>query len=290
MAQIRTLKDNDKNIVYPQSVTQAIVDANGDSLDAILHNVVMTASEEDVADVIVGYEDINNKVIEITEESTDVQYPSAKAVINYTADNYYNKIETDEKYAKKSIYNDTIISTGRKSGTAIGSYSTALGYNTTASGAFGSYAEGASTTASGNQSHAEGLWTEATAMSSHAEGRYTIASGSGSHTEGFFTIAASDNQHAQGEYNIEDTTNTYAHIVGNGNSDARSNAHTLDWNGNAWFSGDIYVGSNSGTNKDEGSKRLARVDEIPTITAQTTDLEAGVTPLATGNIVFVYEE
>lgn len=50
----------------------------------------------------------------------------------------------------------------------------------------------------------------------------------------------------------------YAHIVGNGTSDtARSNAHTLDWDGNAWYSGDVYVGSASGKNKDEGSKKLA---------------------------------
>ena len=51
---------------------------------------------------------------------------------------------------------------------------------------------------------------------------------------------------------------TYAHIAGNGTShSARSNAHTLDWEGNAWYQGDVYVGSTSGTNKDEGSKKLA---------------------------------
>ena len=50
----------------------------------------------------------------------------------------------------------------------------------------------------------------------------------------------------------------YVHIVGNGVSEnTRSNAHTLDWSGNAWYSGDVYVGSTSGTNKDEGSKKLA---------------------------------
>ena len=32
----------------------------------------------------------------------------------------------------------------------------------------------------------------------------------------------------------------YAHIVGNGiNADYRSNAHTLDWDGNAWFAGNV---------------------------------------------------
>ena len=38
-------------------------------------------------------------------------------------------------------------------------------------------------------------------------------------------------------------TSVYAHIVGNGTSDtARSNAHTLDWNGVGWFQGGLQVG------------------------------------------------
>ena len=37
-----------------------------------------------------------------------------------------------------------------------------------------------------------------------------------------------------------DTENKYAHIVGNGeNETKRSNAHTLDWDGNAWFAGSV---------------------------------------------------
>ena len=37
---------------------------------------------------------------------------------------------------------------------------------------------------------------------------------------------------------------TYAHIVGNGTAeDARSNAHTLDWSGNAWFAGKVSAGT-----------------------------------------------
>jgi hypothetical protein len=57
-------------------------------------------------------------------------------------------------------------------------------------------------------------------------------------------------QHVQGEYNIKDSSiflsgihagrSKYAHIVGNGTSDsARSNAHTLDWDGNAWYAGTV---------------------------------------------------
>ena len=50
----------------------------------------------------------------------------------------------------------------------------------------------------------------------------------------------------------------YVEIIGNGLGDNHpSNARTLDWSGNAWFAGDVYVGSTSGTNKDDGSKKLA---------------------------------
>lgn len=108
-----------------------------------------------------------------------------------------------------------------------------------------------------NGSHAEGYWTTASGSCSHAEGSDTVASGSHAHAEGKSTTASGANSHVQGKYNIEDTTNTYAHIVGNGSVTARSNAHTLDWEGNAWYSGDVYVGSTSGTDKDEGSKKLA---------------------------------
>jgi len=55
-------------------------------------------------------------------------------------------------------------------------------------------------------------------------------------------------------YNIADENDNFIHIAGNGISDSeRSNAYTLDVNGNAWFAGDVYVGSTSGKNKDGGS-------------------------------------
>ena len=152
-------------------------------------------------------------------------------------------------------------SLNRKEGTEIGYKSFAEGHNTTAS-AQAAHAECSDTTASGNYSHAEGCVTTASGAGSHAEGGNTTASGDYSHAEGHGTIASGENSHVQGKYNIEDTGNKHAHIVGNGSTVARSNAHTLDWDGNAWFSGDVYVGSNSGVNKDEGSKKLATEDKV----------------------------
>ena len=93
--------------------------------------------------------------------------------------------------------------------------------------------------------------TEASGYMSHAEGNLSIASGDMSHAEGYGTIAKSNFQHVEGQYNIEDSTNKYAHIVGNGSGNARSNAHTVDWDGNAWYQGNVYVG---GTSQDDASQ------------------------------------
>ena len=109
---------------------------------------------------------------------------------------------------------------------ATGSYSVALGLGTVASNTV---------------SCAVNYRTQATGIYSFSEGRDSVASGSVSHAEGRGTVAKGENQHVQGRYNKEDAENKYAHIVGNGNTatGARSNAHTLDWSGNAWFAGDI---------------------------------------------------
>ena len=142
--------------------------------------------------------------------------------------------------------------------TASGDSSHAEGYNSKASNA-SSHAEGQGSEASGVCSHAEGMYTRAKGAYSHAEGHSTNADGVNSHAEGYWVYASSNYQHAQGKFNIKDTSGTYAHIVGNGESNsALSNAHTLDWEGNAWFQGDVYVGSTSGTNKDAGSVKLVK--------------------------------
>lgn len=79
----------------------------------------------------------------------------------------------------------------------------------------------------------------------------TFIFGQGAHAEGYYTNATSNYSHVQGQYNLNDLECKYAHIVGNGTGiSARSNAHTLDWQGNAWFAGDIKVG---GTGYDDAN-------------------------------------
>ena len=157
---------------------------------------------------------------------------------------------------------------------ASGQASHAEGFQTCAQG-FGSHAEGSNTYAEGSYSHAEGVDTYAQGSYSHAEGDSTHAEGDSSHAEGDNTHAEAFCQHVQGTYNLPDTTS--AHIVGNGDDYHRSNAHTLDWDGNAWYAGDVYVGSTSGTNMDGGSVRLAKTTELPTKTSQLTNDSGFVT-------------
>lgn len=136
----------------------------------------------------------------------------------------------------------------------------AEGNQTTAS-SYTSHAEGNQTTASGAHAHAEGYTTTASGPSSHTEGQGTTASSICAHAEGVYTKASSSYQHAQGKYNVEDDQNIYAHIVGNGTSnDARSNAHTLDWSGNAWYAGDVKVGGAS--YDDPNAKHLATQEYV----------------------------
>ena len=114
---------------------------------------------------------------------------------------------------------------------------------------YASHAEGSYTTmpdgttrygtAAGYASHTEGGGCHTTGVASHAEGIGTTANGRCAHVEGTYTIASGKAQHVEGIANIEDTEDKYVHIVGNGDWDARSNAHTLDWDGNAEFMGDV---------------------------------------------------
>ena len=181
-----------------------------------------------------------------------------------------NKVLTVELENKANVTDPVFsgsFSMNRKAGTVIGDNSYAEGFAATASGEYShaegceteasgisshaegtdteasgnfSHAEGSNTTASGHYSHTEGLRTTASGLYSHAEGTETEANGTASHVEGYHTKASRSYQHVQGKYNVEDTANKYAHIVGNGKSeDARSNAHTLDWEGNAWFAGTV---------------------------------------------------
>ena len=116
------------------------------------------------------------------------------------------------------------------------------------------FAEGDSI-ASGAYSHAEGYNSVASGSGSHAEGGFYYfndpfiyfrpggtASGFASHAQNIGTIAMGEAQTAMGKYNIQDNNDKYALIIGNGtNSNSRSNAFTIEWNG--IVRGTLFVGN-----------------------------------------------
>ena len=191
----------------------------------------------------------------------------------------------------------------RKSGSVVGNYSVAEGYNTTASGSH-SHAEGQITTASGHMSHAEGNGTTASGMDSHAEGNETTASGRMSHAEGSETTASGYYSHAGGYKTTAEGNMSYAEgsettaighlshaggnntiaagdnqttigkynvsditsafIIGNGTSDsARSNAMKVDFSGNVTVAGDFTNGNGVSLNT-----LLDRISKAPILIKQ----------------------
>lgn len=184
----------------------------------------------------------------------------AKSSHNHSASNIISGTLAVERGGTGNM--EGYVRAGALSGSTVGALATAEGRNTTASGSY-SHAEGNYTEATGSSAHAEGQNTTASNTAAHAEGENTTASGAYSHAEGENTIASSKHQHVQGKFNKEDSAGTYAHIVGNGtgaSTSSRSNAHTLDWNGNAWYAGDIYVGGISQTDSD-ASKVITEADQ-----------------------------
>ena len=147
-------------------------------------------------------------------------------------------------------------------------YATAVGYNAKATGqqatAIGTSAQatgkqsvalGCNNVASNEYSFATGCWTTSKGIAASAFGNGSSANGWTAFASGIVTTARGNAQHVFGSYNIPDTTITdaqlaedyslrggYLIIVGNGNSSAKSNAHTLDWSGNAWYAGDVADG------------------------------------------------
>lgn len=166
--------------------------------------------------------------------------------------------------------------------TASGGASHAEGQSTVASGAdshaegtlsqaigFSSHAEGQNTYAYGPNSHAEGQIAMARGLNSHAEGYYTTALGENSHaggrsatatgnqgfSHGYGTRASSDNQTAIGTYNIEDGSDVYAFIIGNGDSNTRSNAFAIKWDGSMQIASQDFAAADviAALTKDHGT-------------------------------------
>lgn len=100
------------------------------------------------------------------------------------------------------------------------------------------------------------------------------AYGEGSYIEGQATVALDNYQHVQGRYNKPETK--MAHIVGNGSEEkGLSNAYTLDWDGNAWFAGDITLESGHKLSEKVNSSEISPMvnDVIANTLSEKTTLK-----------------
>ena len=204
---------------------------------------------------------LNNQDVDLSAYALKSEIPDVSGFITSVPEEYVTDTELSAKgyltehqdlssYALKTElpsltgyatedYVDTAVATKVEvESNGVGRFGTATGAEI-----FNAYSDNKAT---GTYSHAEGFLTQATGAYSHAEGANTIASGKFSHAEGNVTEASSDYQHVEGKFNLRDKSGKYVHIVGNGTTvSSRSNCHTLDWDGNAWFKGKVYVGGTS---------------------------------------------
>ena len=174
----------------------------------------------------------------------------------------------------------------------------AEGSGATASGA-DAHAEGSNTEASMNHAHAEGSGTKASNLCAHAEGHSTVASGYYSHAEndsteasgmaahadGYYTKANHRSQHVFGEFNTADASEAaatqrgnYVEIVGNGTGGAaRSNARTLDWNGNEKLAGSLTLGMGTDDETTITAAQLKALLDVEIATVQEVKTYLGIT-------------
>lgn len=213
--------------------------------------------------------DIQSQINGKVDSLSDLGITATATELNY-CDGVSSNIQT-QLNGKMSSSNPTMtgyLSLNRKADSTVGSYSATLGSSCTASGKYSlaggsnSQATGMYSLAFGNYSAASGEGSIALGMQANSSGFGAVALGvscaaseQGSIALGNGVLASSAGQLAQGKYNVEDAANTYAHIVGAGtSSSSRKNIYTLDWNGNAWFLGNIKVGSSQ--------KTVATTDDI----------------------------
>ena len=239
-----TAIDNTNNKITVDNYPNIALETDADNpSNYIIENYLTIVSRPDLGDTEIGFNSHAEGRNTIAQDvDAHAEGRDTKAIGQY---GHAEGRNTKAAYAAHAEGRDNV---------AIGDVSHAEGHKTQALGK-ASHTEGIETIAQGRTSHAEGYKTTAmekghaegvlniAGYCAHAEGEQTQANGPYTHTEGYKTIASGKFQHIQGKFNIEDTENKYAHIIGNGHNDAeRSNAHTVDWDGNAWFAGDVKAG------------------------------------------------
>lgn len=259
-------------------------------------------------------------VVETFAKTVDLNSKANKANTEITGSlSMYRKANTDKSAGSTALgVNNT--ATGLYS-TALGNTTTASGTSSFTTGT-NTLAAGSNASAFGNQSKANGANSLASGELATADGKSTSARGRANalNTQTIFPEWAADTEYkkydrvkvtteSNGETTValyscrldhtssstfdsskwEDVTNymDFADVVGNGiNSGERSNAYALDWNGNAYFRGNVYVGcdgNSAGGNMLTGG---ADISQAPT-EATAQDLLASLTTDTSLNDIFL---
>ena len=229
--------------------------SSGDNLPTLFGKIKKIISDLSTSAFSGSYNDLSDKPTTATTDTDGLMSSSDK-----------NKLDSaDDTYALKSLYGDSTINVGRKAETDVGEYSTAEGYDTTASGGY-SHAEGEYSTASGYASHAEGsnsnlkgilpdrtviisdvdytiTGSTAYGMNSHAEGTQSFAYGYSSHAEGYNTTASGSDSHAEG-YNATASGHN-SHAEGVTTTASGSNSHAEGTSTTASGTGSHAEGNNT---------------------------------------------
>lgn len=144
-----------------------------------------------------------------------------------------------------------------------GEDSVSCGKGNTVTGKFAG-SGGRNNNTSGDYAYTNGFGNTASATCAVSMGNQCKSTQNGAVSWGSRTVANAQYQTARGISNIPDTPDNngkgkYVDIVGNGNSNNPSNAYTLDWQGNGWFAGGVYVG---GTSQSGGAQKLVTATDL----------------------------
>ena len=257
-----------------------------------------TSSSDSICDTILSSSGLNlasNYSAAIASQSGSITTGGYHSIIS-SSGSYINSGNNNSIIASNGtidgyMYNSIISSSGCTINSPNGTSNVIIG----ASGAYVggdninfAFASGSNVTVTASYSHAEGLGTLALGQSQHVFGEYNIGdtldypdwvSGT-SYAVGdnvkydykFYTCstANSDTEFDSSNWTIV-TKYKYVEIVGNGSANnSRSNARTLDWEGNEYLSGNLIVGgekighSNSGMSFSLNSDNndIVRIDSV----------------------------
>lgn len=269
----------------------------------------LTDSGKKASDFLTSHQDISGKADKVSS-ATNGNFAGLDGNGNLTdsGKKASDFLTSHQDISGKADKTDTVLLTslsrGRKEGSTVGQNSFAFGNNVEATNYF-SIAEGYGTKATMPYARAEGYETVASGTGSHAEGDTTVASLSGMHAEGAYNVIPSaypewvanthyyvgdkavtpggswgivciventDSSLNMAHWDYTSSTGNVAHVIGNGDSSARSNAQMIDWDGNEYLAGDLYVHCNA--DSSGGYKVLADITQnvsglTPSITGQS---------------------